>query len=107
MDQTLDAGETLLFTYDGSNWRPVESTITSTASSTNDLQFVGTITTTANPSDSLPVSNLTSQGHCNYAATNYVASQMSSVFVGVSAETVTLYHSRSSGGTFDIFCTSN
>lgn len=107
MDQILNAGETLLLMFDGTNWRPVESTITSTAAPSNAMKFVGTITTSTNSSDTLSGSNLTSQSHCSYVATNFVASQMSSVFVGVSADTVTLYHSQVSGGTFDIFCTSN
>jgi len=107
MDQVLNAGETLLLMSDGANWRPIESTITSTAAPSHSLEFVGTITTTTSPSDTLSVPSLSPQGHCNYAPTDYVASQMSSVFISVSAGVVTLNHSRVLGGTFDVFCSTD
>lgn len=80
-----------------------------TLAATSQLPLVGTATTTASASDSVAVPGLTSSGHCGApAATNATAAGLTGVYIGVAGSgTVTLYHSATAGGTFNVICTPN
>jgi hypothetical protein len=103
LNRTLNLGESLLFFYDGTNWRPIEGSITTQA------RFVGTITTSEEPSNSLPVVGLTSNAHCTYSPTNATAGTLASTvtYVTVLDGAVRLNHMPFRGATFDIFCSTN
>jgi len=72
--------------------------------SSNIVQFVGTIATTASASDNLSVSGLTPSGHCSAQATNSVGAGLSGLFIVTGSGVATLHHSATPGGTFNIFC---
>jgi hypothetical protein len=102
-NRTLNAGESLLLFYDGGNWRPIEGTATA------QTRFVGTITTSEAPFNSLPVVGLTSQAHCTYSPTNALASTLASrgTYVTVLDGAVRLNHMPLPEATFDFFCSVN
>ena len=102
-NRTLNAGESLLHFYDGGNWRPIEGT------ATTQTRFVGTITTSEAPFNSLPVVGLTSQAHCTYSPTNALASTLASrgTYVTVLDGAVRLNHMPLPEATFDFFCSVN
>jgi hypothetical protein len=103
LSRTLNAGESLLLFYDGANWRPIEGAVST------QPRFVGSMITSESPSDSIPVSGLTSQGHCTYSATNSLAGELTSrnTYITVAAGSVRLNHLPLSGAIFDFFCSSN
>jgi hypothetical protein len=79
-----------------------------TTALTNQLPLVGTVTTSASVSDAVTVTSLTSSGHCGAHATNSAAAGLTGVYMGAAGTgTVTLYHSATAGGTFNIICTPN
>ena len=105
LNRTLNVGESLLLFYDGTNWRPIEG------STTTQVRFVGTLTTSEAPYDDLSVIGLTSQAHCTYSPTNSVASGLPGpgrgTYISVLAGTVRLNHLPIPQANFDIFCSSN
>jgi hypothetical protein len=72
--------------------------------SSSIIRFVREITTTAAASDSSPVAGLTSSSHCNAQATNDVGAKLTGVFVEAGVGFVTIHHSITAGGQFDVFC---
>jgi hypothetical protein len=74
------------------------------ANSSNIVQFVGTIASTASAGDNLSVSGLTSSGHCSAQATNSVGAGLTGVYIATGSGVATLYHSPMAGGTFNLFC---
>jgi len=79
-----------------------------TVATTSQTPLVGTVTTTSAASDSVTVSGLTSAGHCVATATNSTAAGLTGVYLGAAGSgSVTLYHSSTSGGTFNVICTQN
>ena len=100
-DRTLNAGENLLLIFDGTNWRPIESSITSQA------RYVATISTTAAYMDQIAVPGITNLSHCLFSARNAAAAGLSRVYLTTANGTVTLNHAPYSGARFDVFCSSN
>jgi hypothetical protein len=101
MNRVLNTGESLLLYSDGTNWRPIEGSITSQA------RFVGAITTTAAPADTLAVAGLSASAHCTYSGTNAVSSTLTGLYITVGTGGVTLNHSPTAGATFDLFCSAD
>ena len=75
--------------------------------SSNIVQYVGTITTTASASDKLSVTGLTSSSHCNAQATNSTAAALTGVYIAVGSGVTILYHPPIAGGTFSMFCSTD
>lgn len=69
------------------------------------LQYAGTITTTAENSNSLAVRGLTTSDHCSFTPTNSQAARLREVYVVTENGSVTLRHPPDPGATFDISCT--
>jgi hypothetical protein len=110
LNRTLHVGESLLLYFDGNNWRPIESAITTQA------RYTATITTTAVRTDTVAVPGLTSSAHCTYSARNVLASQLTGTFLTTGDGTISLSHAPGNspfgpyapaGGIFDVFCSSN
>jgi hypothetical protein len=110
-NRTLNAGESLLLYFDGSNWRPIEGNITT------QPRYVGTIFTESEPPpgqrglipvlDSISVPGITAQSHCYYSPNNQIAGAMNGSFITTGAGQVTLSHEAVQGGIFSIFCSAN
>jgi hypothetical protein len=100
-NRTLNAGESLLLIFDGTNWRPIESAITTQA------RYVATITTTANPADQVNVQGITSSSHCLFSARNAAAATLDGIYLTTGNGTITLNHRPDAGAAFDVFCSSN
>jgi len=71
--------------------------------------LVTSFTTTANTSDNVTVSGMTSSGHCTVQPTNSgAAGGDTSVYVSAKATNqITVAHTATSGWTFDVLCTYN
>ena len=111
-NRTLNAGESLLFYFDGSYWRPIGLS-QSTASQTH---YVGQIITRSNypggprgepVTDELLVTDLTSQGHCWYSPGNSAAALMTGTYITTGTGAVMLTHQPVADGEYSIFCSSN
>jgi hypothetical protein len=101
LNRTLRVGEGLMLYFDGNNWRPIESAITTQA------RYTATITTTAAPVDEVTVSGITSAAHCVFSARNAAAASLAGTYVTTGNGTVTLTHAGVAGAVFDVFCSSN
>ncbi len=101
MNRTLNMGEGVLLYYDGNNWHPIESSVTSQA------RYIGTITTTASLSDGITVPGLTGSAHCLFSARNAAAGSLQGSYLTVANGLVTLNHSPVPGAVLDVFCSSN
>jgi hypothetical protein len=87
------------------------------ANSANVVQTVATIVTTAAASDACPSSactaadaglaNLTASSHCYAQATNATAAGLTGVYVVAGTAALTLYHSSSANGNFNVACSMN
>ena len=66
-------------------------------------------TTTATTSETVPITGMTSSGHCSMAATNTSAAAniATSYIQGKGANAITLVHVATSGMTYDFLCTPN
>lgn len=100
-NRTLNAGESLLLIFDGTNWRPIESAITTQA------RYVATITTTVNTSDQVNVQGITGSSHCLFSARNAAAASLRGTYLTTGSGTITLNHPLDTGAIFDVFCSSN
>jgi hypothetical protein len=98
MNRTLNAGESLLLYFDGSDWRPIESAISA------QPRYMATITTTASTSDSAVVTGITPSAHCQFSARNAVAGSLIGTYVTATSDALTLFHRPVPGAVFDIFC---
>ena len=101
LNRTLSVGEGIMLYFDGNNWRPIESAITTQA------RYTATITTTAAPADEVTVSGITSAAHCVFSARNAVAASLAGTYLTTGNGTVTLSHTSVAGAVFDVFCSSN
>jgi hypothetical protein len=122
MNRTLNIGESLLLYYDGTNWRPIESSVTS------QPRYVGTITTSGGSVDTISVQGLTSAAHCQFSARNPLAAGQWGVYITPGEGSVSLIHSDGSsvearpatpigstptpvgllsGAVYDVFCSAN
>jgi hypothetical protein len=97
-NRILNGGESILLYFDGSNWRPIESAITTEA------RYMATITTTAATSDSATIDGITPSAHCQFSARNAAAGSLVGTYISVTNGTVTLNHRPFEGAVFDIFC---
>jgi len=110
-NRILNIGETLLLSFDGASWRPIEGNITT------QPRYVGTITTKSElpPGergavpvvDTLAVQGITPQSHCLYSANNQLASMQFNTFISPGSGFVALTHRAVDGAIFSIFCSSN
>jgi len=98
LNRTLNVGESLMLYFDGSNWRPIESAVTTQA------RYVGTITTTVSPADEISMPGITETAHCLFAARNQAAASLLGTYLTTGSGTVTLFHPGRVGAVFDIFC---
>jgi hypothetical protein len=73
----------------------------------NNIPIVGSITTTASSYNTLAMTPIASTSHCTFSATNSTAAALTGVYISKSTNLVTLYHSATAGGTFDVMCTPN
>lgn len=74
----------------------------------NNLPLLTTFTTTVATSEAVTVTGALSSSHCWAEATNATAAALTGVFVsGPTTNAVTLNHSATAGGAFNIFCTPN
>ena len=101
LNRTLNVGETLALYFDGNNWRPIESAVTTQA------RYMTTITTTATPADQVAVPGITEAAHCLFSARNATAASLTRTYLTAGQGTITLSHPNSAGAVFDIFCSSN
>lgn len=100
LNRTLNVGESLLLCFDGNNWRPIESAITTQA------RYIGTITTTASATDEVAMPGITEAAHCLFSARNQAAASLTGTYLTTGNGTVTLFHPNRAGAVFDIFCSS-
>lgn len=118
-NRTLNAGESLLFYYDGNDWRPIESSVPTQA------RYIATITTSSEGPNTAPAPGITPSAHCLFSARNALAATAQRVYLTVSNGLLTLNQVPLSGGIaplggifelnssitpgaiFDIFCSSN
>jgi hypothetical protein len=98
MNRILNAGESLMLYYDGSNWRPIESAISTLP------RYMTTITTTPSNSDSAVVNGITPSAHCQFSPRNAAAGALFGAYLTISDSTVTLVHRPIPGAVFDVFC---
>ena len=98
MNRTLNAGESLMLYFDGVNWRPIESAIST------EPRYTTTITTTAAYSDTASVPGITNSAHCLFSPKNALAGSTFGAYVVASDGAITLFHPTRPGGVFDIFC---
>ena len=68
------------------------------------LRTCGTITTTASASDALSCAWVATSSTCTFTATNGAASGLTGLYMIPTSGTATLYHSATSGGTFQVAC---
>lgn len=74
----------------------------------NNLPLLTAFTTTVATSETVTVTGAASGSHCWAEATNATAAALTGVFLsGPTTNAVTLNHSATAGGTFNIFCTPN
>jgi hypothetical protein len=100
LNRTLNAGESLLLFFDGGSWRPIESAITT------QPRYMGTITTSAAPSDRISVPGISGGAHCLFSAKNAVGASLLGTYINAGSGTITLFHPATVGGVFDVFCSS-
>lgn len=100
-NRTLNTGESLLLIFDGTYWRPIESSVTTQA------RYVATITTTATPADQVNVQGITGSSHCLFSARNATAATLTRTYLTTGSGTITLNHPVGAGAIFDVFCSSN
>ena len=98
MNRTLNAGESLLLYFDGNNWRPIESAVSTEA------RYMATITTTASYSDSAVVTGITPSAHCQFSARNAAAGSLVGTYITVTDGALVLNHRPIPGAVFDVFC---
>ena len=101
LNRTLSVGEGIMLYFDGNNWRPIESAITTQA------RYTTTITTTVAPADEVTVSGITSAAHCVFSARNAVAASLGGAYLTTGNGIVILNHAHVAGAVFDVFCSSN
>jgi hypothetical protein len=101
MNRTLQIGEGLLLYNDGSNWRPIESSITT------QPRYLTTVTTSSTPVDEVAVPGLNAAAHCLFSARNALAASLTGVYLSTANGKVILNHQAIAGGVFDVFCSSN
>lgn len=98
MNRTLNLGESLMLYFDGANWRPIESAVST------EPRYMTTITTTSAPSDTASVPGITNSAHCLFSARNRAAGFSYGAYLLTSDGAVTLFHPNIQGAVFDVFC---
>lgn len=74
----------------------------------NNIPLLTAFTTTIATSETVTVTGASASSHCWAEATNATAAALTGVFLsGPTTNAVTLNHSATAGGTFNIFCTPN
>jgi hypothetical protein len=80
------------------------TSIPAPASTHIPLRFVGTLTTTAAPTDTLPLATITPANHCSAQPTNQPASTLPT-YLTITRSTLLLHHATPTpGATYDLFC---
>jgi hypothetical protein len=90
----------MLIYFDSTNWRPIKSAVTTQS------RYMGTITTSALPSDELLIGGITPAAHCLFSAKNATAGSLYGAYLTTGEGTITLFHPSRAGGIFDVFCSS-
>ena len=101
MNRSLQIGESILLYYDGTNWRPIESSVTAQA------KYSTTITTSGASVDEVALPGITVTAHCLFSARNAVAASLTGIYLSTTSGKVILNHQPIAGGVFDVFCSSN
>jgi hypothetical protein len=68
------------------------------------LSWIGSITTTSAASDSLSFAGATANSVCSAEPANSTAAALTGVYLTASAGSVTIFHSATAGGIFNLFC---